>query len=88
MDIVIEFNDTAFEHNYTEEDIRMAFDTAVYDGWFNEGKPPHNDKYLLIGFAVNGTPLEILYNVIDDETVNVFHCMKCRSIYFHLIKRG
>jgi hypothetical protein len=86
MDLVIEFNSVAFKHEVTEADIRWEFDTAKYDGWYNEGKPPHNDKYLLIGFDRNGNPLEILYNFIDDKTINVFHAMKCRSIYFHLLK--
>jgi hypothetical protein len=30
--------------------------------------------------------LEIMYNVIDEQTVNVFHAMKCRSIYLSLLK--
>jgi hypothetical protein len=27
-----------------------------------------------------------MYNVIDEQTVNVFHAMKCRNIYYHLLK--
>jgi len=84
-DVVIEFNLSAFKHDVTEADIRCAFDTAVYDGWFNEGKGIDKDKYLLIGFDRKGNPLEILYNFIDDITIGVFHAMKCRSIFYHLI---
>ena len=87
MDVIIEFNLSAFKHNIAEADIRWAFDTAVYDAWFNEGEPPHNERYLLIGFDQSGNPLEIMYNIIDDKTINIFHAMKCRSIYFHLIKK-
>ena len=29
--------------------------------------------------------LEIMYNEIDGHTVNVFHAMPCRSIYYHLL---
>jgi hypothetical protein len=65
MDTVIEFNDAAFNHNISKSDIRRAFDTAIYDGWFNEGKGQDKDKYLLIGFGRNGILLEILYNIID-----------------------
>ena len=83
-DIAIECNESAFRHAVREEDIRCAFTTAKYDGWFEEGEK--GDKYLLIGFDRNGNPLEILYNDIDGKKVNVFHAMPCRSIYVHLIK--
>jgi hypothetical protein len=63
MDIVIEFNDAAFNHDVSKADIRWAFSTAIYDGWFNEGEGQDKDKYLLIGFDRNGNPLEILYNI-------------------------
>jgi len=86
MDITIEFNPSAFKHGYTEADIRWAFDTAKYDGWFNDGKEQDKDKFLLIGFDKNGNPLEILYNIIDDNTINVFHAMKCSKIYHDFIK--
>jgi hypothetical protein len=86
MNLIIEFNPAAFKHSVTEADIRRAFDTAVYDGWFNKGEGQDKDRYLLIGFDRNGNPLEILYNIVDDKTVNVFHAMKCRNIYYHLLK--
>ncbi|MCL2191750.1 MAG: hypothetical protein FWB79_07195 [Treponema sp.] len=86
MELSIEFNLSAFKHNVSETDIRWAFDTARYDGWFNGGEGQTKDQHLLIGFDRSGNPLEILYNVIDDETVNVFHAMRCRNIYFHLLR--
>ena len=57
MNLTIEINPSAFKHNVKEADIRRAFDTAEYDGWFNEGKEQDRDKYLLIGFDRNGNPL-------------------------------
>jgi len=86
MNINIEFNSSAFKHGVSEADIRWAFDTAKYDGWFNKGYEQDKDKYLLIGFDRSGNPLEILYNLIDDYSINVFHAMKCRNIYYHLIQ--
>jgi hypothetical protein len=86
MSIAIEFNPAAFKHGVSEVDIRWAFDTAKYDGWFNHGKAGSQDKYLLIGFDRNGNPLEIMYNFIDDNSINVFHAMKCRNIYYNLIQ--
>jgi hypothetical protein len=83
----IVFNPSAFKHGCTEADIRWAFDTEKYDGWFKDGDTRVEDQYMLIGFDRKGNPLEILYNIIDDKTVNVFHAMKCRSIYRHLIRK-
>jgi len=87
MDTSIEFNPSAFKHGVSEADIRWAFDTAKYDGWFNGGEGQSKDKYLLIGFDRKGNPLEIIYNVCNDDTINVFHAMKCRRIYYHLIQK-
>ena len=87
VNIIIEFNPSAFKHDVNEADIRRAFDTAEYDGWFNEGKKPDKEKYLLIGFDRSGNPLEILYNIIDERTINVFHAMRCRNIFYHLLRK-
>jgi hypothetical protein len=32
MDVTLEFNQAAFTHNITEDDIRFAFDTARFEG--------------------------------------------------------
>jgi len=87
VDFIIEFNPAAFKHGKSEADIRWAFDTARYDGWFNDGGGQDKDKYLLIGFDRNGNPLEVLYNFVDDKTINVFHAMPCRDIYNHLLRK-
>ena len=88
MDIAIKFSRSAFKHNIAEADIRMAFDNVLYDERLDEsdGEDELNARYLLIGFDRNANPLEILYNVIDENTLRVFHAMKCRNIYFPLIK--
>ena len=84
MDIFIEFNPSAFKHSITETAIRHAIINVIYDDIWDDGA----DKHLLLGFDNNGNPLEIMYNVIDEKTVNVFHAMKCRSIYYHLFNTG
>jgi len=33
MDVDIRFCKSAFVHGYTEEDIRLAIDNAIYDGY-------------------------------------------------------
>ena len=86
MHLIIEFNPSAFKHGIREADIRFAFDTACYDGKLDENDEDNRDKYLLIGFDRSANPLEIVYNVIDEDTINVFHAMKCRNIYYNLLK--
>ncbi|MCL2026381.1 MAG: hypothetical protein FWG92_06215 [Leptospirales bacterium] len=82
MNIVIEFNHSAFKHGVTEADIRYAIINAViYDDIWDDDA----GKHLLLGFDNSGRLLEIMYNVIDEKNINVFHAMKCRSIYYHLI---
>jgi uncharacterized DUF497 family protein len=82
MDVALEFNPSAFKHGLTEADIQHAVINVLYDDvWDNT-----EDKHLLLGFDSRGDLLEIMYNIIDEQTVNVFHAMKCRSIYYHLLK--
>ena len=84
MNFTIEFNQAAFIHSITEEDIRYVFDNARYDGSIDEEDT--ENKFLLIGFDRNANLLEVMYNVIDEDTINVFHAMKCRKSFLHLIK--
>jgi len=85
MDIAIEFNPAAFKHGVSEVDIKMAFDTAKYDGSLDEDDPDAEDKHLLIGFDRKANLIEVLYNVIAEGKLRVFHAMKCRSAFIHLI---
>ncbi|MDR0526616.1 MAG: hypothetical protein LBG79_02165 [Spirochaetaceae bacterium] len=38
----------------------------------------YKNKWLLIGYDTAGNLIEVAYNIIDDNTVNVFHAMPCR----------
>jgi len=84
MDVTLEFNQAAFIHNVTEDDIRFAFETARYEGSIDEEES--DNKYLVIEFDRKALPLEVMYNVIDEDTINVFHAMRCRKNFLHLIK--
>jgi putative PIN family toxin of toxin-antitoxin system len=46
-------------------------------GWF--------DKHLLIGFDQSANLIEILYNDLNEDTVRIFHAMKCRNAYKTLL---
>ena len=79
----IEFNKSAFKHGIKEDDIRWAFLHSCYDGPIED----MDNKYIRLGFDKTGNLLEIMYNEIDENNVNVFHAMKCRKIYFSLLGR-
>jgi len=80
---IVEFTQSAFKHNISEEDIRHALLHPVYD----EMQDSDNDKHLLLGFDRSMNMLEIAYNVIDEQTFKVFHAMKCQSFYYKLLRR-
>jgi uncharacterized DUF497 family protein len=68
---------SAFKHGITEADIRKAFERRLFDHVMTG----EEHKNLLIGLDRNGNLLEVIYNVLDDESINVFHSMKCRKAY-------
>ncbi|MDR1029786.1 MAG: hypothetical protein LBL76_02825 [Treponema sp.] len=68
---------SAFKHGVSEADIKRAIQNVIYDDIVDG----FNDKHLLLGFDSNGNLLEILYNFIDEQSVNVFHAMKCRKAW-------
>ena len=82
MNIKIVCKQSAFKHGVTENDIRWAFNTAKYDNLVDE----FENKYLLIGFDTCGNLLEIMYNDHGENTVSVFHAMKCRNALLSLIR--
>ena len=48
--------------------------------------PDEEHKNLLLGLARDGSLLEIMYNVLDRDIINVFHAMKCRKAYLALLR--
>jgi hypothetical protein len=77
------FNKTAFKHNITEKDINCAMAVPLVDILLNK----HINKYLLVGFDMSGNLLEIMYNLVGEDTANVFHAMKCRKEWYKYIPR-
>jgi len=84
MYVGIEFNPCAFDHKITEDSIRQAVMNTVYDDILDE----FADKHLLLGFDNSGMLLEIMYNIIDEQSINIFHAMRCRKCYLHLLNAG
>jgi len=85
MDVIIKFCQSAFKHGVTEADIRQAIDTVKYDGYLEDDEDTEN-KRLLIGFDKKAKLLEIYYNILDQDTVRVFHAMKCQNVHKHLLE--
>jgi len=75
----IEFSKSAFKHNIDEADIRRALADWIYEDQIDLAE--HEDKHLLLGFDTKGRVLEVLYNIIDEHTINVFHAKKCRKVW-------
>jgi hypothetical protein len=59
--------------------------TVIYDGHL-ENDPDAENKRLLIGFDRNATAIEIYYNILDQDTVRVFHAMKCQNIHKYMLE--
>ena len=81
MDVIVEFNESAFRHDIGKEDIFHALKTKICDAVV-EGL---SEKHAVIGFDRAWNPLEILYNPIDDNTMCVFHAMKARKSFLKMI---
>ena len=71
------FVPSAFKHGYSEEDIRQAIRTRIRDLLIDE----YEDKYALIGFDTKGNALEIIFIMIDDQTIKIYHAMRCRKSF-------
>ena len=80
MELEFIFRHTAFKHGLNESDIRHAFETCRYMGQYGD----RENVYLLLGFDMNANPVEILYNEIDENCVNVFHAMQCQNRFLRL----
>ena len=70
----ITFVSSAFRHGCTQVDIEWAIETKIYEGLLKG----EDNIYAIIGFTVSGNPIEVFYNLIDDETLKIFHAMPLR----------
>jgi len=81
MDVIVEFNEAAFRHGISREDILCAYMNRICDA--DLGELP--EKYAVIGFDRAGIPLEIMYNPVDDNTISIFHAMKARNSFVKML---
>ena len=79
----IVFVPSAFKHEISEENIRWVLLNHIADGMIEEDG---ETKYLSIGFDKTGNLLEIMYNLLDEKTIKVFHAMRCRRQFYEKLK--
>ena len=82
MEDSVQFNPSAFKHGFTEADIRKVIETKIYEGQLED----FENKFTVVGFDTAGNLLEIMYNIIDSVSINIFHAMKCRKSVLNQIK--
>ena len=79
----IVFVPSAFKHSFSEENIRLVLLNHLADGIIEEGD---ETKYLAVGFDKTGNLLEVMYNHIDEQTIKVFHAMRCRKHFYEQLE--
>jgi uncharacterized DUF497 family protein len=73
----IAIHPAALKHGFSEGDILTALANMI-DNYALTGEP---DKEMAIGWAGKGQLLEIIYLVLDNNSIMVIHAMKCRKQY-------
>jgi len=74
---VVEIVSSAYKYGQTEDDILSALKNCIYDETIEENP----NKTLAVGYDRNANFLEIIFHVINDEYIVVFHAMPCRKQY-------
>jgi hypothetical protein len=69
------FVQLAFRHGHTQDDIERAIETKIYEDLLKG----EDDIHCIIGFDTVANPIEVFYNIIDDETIKIFHAMALRE---------
>jgi len=75
--VSVEVLPSAMKHGQSREDILYALERSIYDETL-ESDP---NKTLSIGYDGNAKLLEVVFHVLSDEYIVVFHAMPCRKHY-------
>ena len=75
--IDVEILPSATKHGLAKEDVLNALRQSIYD----ETLETDPNKTLSIGYDGKARLLEIIFHVISDEKIVVFHAMPCRQTY-------
>jgi hypothetical protein len=75
--VSVEILPSATKHGQSRDDILCALERSIYD----ETLETDPNKTLSIGFNRNARLLEVIFHVLSDEHIVVFHAMPCRKHY-------
>lgn len=75
--VSVEILSSATKHGQSREDILYALERSIYDETL-ESDP---NKTLAIGYDGNARLLEVIFHVLSDKHIVVFHSMPCRKYY-------
>ena len=73
----VEILPSAMKHGQNKDDILCALERSIYD----ETLDMDPNKTLSIGYDGNAKLLEVIFHVLSDEYIVVFHAMPCRKHY-------
>ena len=77
----VEILPSATKHGQSRDDNLCALEQSIYDETL-EADP---NKALSIGYDGNAKLLEVIFHVLSDEHIVVFHAMPCRKHYIERI---
>jgi hypothetical protein len=83
-EVDIEIVPSALKHGKTVADILATLDHFIFD----ETISADPNKTLVIGFDTNTNLTEIIFHVLSDTYIVVFHAMPCRKVYLDKALRG
>jgi len=75
--VSVEILPSATKHGQSRDDILSALERSIYD----ETLETDPNKTLSIGYDGNAKLLEVIFHVLSDEHIVVFHSMPCRKHY-------
>ena len=75
--VSVEILPSATKHGQSKDDILCALERSIYD----ETLETDPNKTLSIGYDRNAKLLEVIFHVLSDEHIVVFHSMPCRKHY-------
>ena len=79
----VEILPSATKHGQNRDDILSALERSIYD----ETLEIDPNKTLSIGYDRNARLLEVVFHVLSDEHIVVFHSMPCRKHYIERIAK-
>ena len=78
----IKITPSANKHGVDNDNILFCLEQCVYDEVL-ENEP---NKTLAIGFDKKGELIEVIFSVVSENRIVVFHSMKCRKSFIERIE--